>query len=379
MIGSFITVLVPFMFALSAQPNRIPHDRAGEIDGIWAECQGPNATLESSRKIEQLFDRVSLAKLNTVFIQVYRGNKAWYRSSKADNSPYRDFFAREKNDPLNLAIYLSHKAGIELHAWVNVFRIWKNRDAKAVKKLGTSVITRDGTGRSLADYRRRSLPDDGVWLDPGDPRARDYLLGIIGEILQRYPDIDGIHLDYVRYPYNEGSKADFGYGEASVSAFKKKHGFDPAGCNGKKRLLWDEWRRDQLTTFIKDVRAETARKGKKLSVAVLADKRKSRSDAFQDWPRWLKESLVDFVVPMNYSASRGLVKKRTKEILDMATDRKKVLMGLGAYKMLDCPQDILSQVRDCRALDTGGVVLFSYDNMCKKPELFSYLGKHMFK
>ncbi len=372
----FITTILVFgMCAQFMQSYRAKGTDAKKVWGIWSESQGRNATLQSRKKIEELFDRVAVAGFNTVFLQVYRGNRSWYRSGIADASPYKSFYASEKADPLNLAIALAHKRGVELHAWLNVFRIWNNRSARAIKKLGREVITRDRNGRSLLDYKKGSLPDGGYWLDPGDPKAKTYMLTVIKELLDRYPGIDGIHLDYIRYPYIEGSKVDFGYSQVSVSRFKARHGFEPAECSSGKRLLWDEWRRDQLIDFIREARAITNKKGKKLSVAVVADKKKWQSMTFQDWPLWIRKNLIDFAVPMNYSSEKGLVKKRTGEILKLVKNKGRVVIGLGAYKMLDSPQDLILQIRDCILLGAGGVALFSYDNIDRRPELFSFLGK----
>ena len=346
--------------------------------GVWAECQGRNATPSRRSKIEEMFGRLDKAGFNTVFMQVYRGNRAWYRSSIADASPYRDFLSREKIDPLRLAINLAHNRGMKLHAWINAFRIWRNRDARAIRKLERKAVTRDSRGLSLLEYKMKSLPDGGYWLDPGDPEARAYLRLIIEEIVERYPDIDGVHLDYTRYPFDEVSNIDFGYGRASVERFKSRHGFDPAGSRGSNRALWDKWRRDQVTAFIRQAREVTSAAGKMLSVATLADMEKSQSRAFQDWPLWLREGLVDFIVPMDYSDNRKIVKKRAEYILKQAGAGGKVAVGLGAYKMLDSPEKLLLQVEDCRKLGAIGVVLFSYDNLTRRPELFSFLGKRVF-
>jgi uncharacterized lipoprotein YddW (UPF0748 family) len=280
---------------------------------------------------------------------------------------------------LKVAVDLAHKKGIKVHAWGNMFRVWGDADAQIIRKLGRAAVTRDSRGRSLLSYRKSSLPDGGYWLDPGDPAVRKYLVSVIEEILDRYPGIDGIHLDYTRYPYDEKGKVDFGYGEASVARFKKKYGADPFKCKGSKRALWDQWRRDQMTGFVREAAAVVHKRGKQLSVATVADVKKCRSFTFQDWPRWIREKLIDFVVPMNYSSKRSVMKSRAEAVLKaVPAAKKRVVVGLGAYKLLDSPNALLSQIRDCRSLGAGGVVLFSYDNMTKKPAIFSFLGKKAF-
>jgi uncharacterized lipoprotein YddW (UPF0748 family) len=349
-----------------------------KIYGILAECQGGNNTLASRQGIAELFSRVSMAKLNTVFLQVYRGNRSWYDSDLADPSPHAKFLASEKIDPLSIAVQLAGKSGVELHAWINVFRVWDNKNARIIKRLGKKCVTKDSKGRSLLSYRRGELPDNGYWLEPGDPEVRRYLLKVIEEIIEKYPGIAGVHLDYVRYPYSPGSKIDFGFGEASVAAFKKKHSLDPAKPAPAGRRLWEDWKREQITHFIKEAHKITKRRGKKLSVAVVADYANAMGATFQDWPTWIKEGYVDFVVPMNYSSDMELVARRSRKLVSMVKDHNRVVMGLGAYKVLEKPRQLLKQINDCLKTGAGGIVLFSYDNMCKKPELFGLLGREKF-
>jgi uncharacterized lipoprotein YddW (UPF0748 family) len=350
-----------------------------EVRGIWAECEGINSTLSSRRKIDEMVNCLGTAGINTVFVQIYRGSKAWYESRLADSSPYQNFYAQERTSPLRIAIDLAHRKGIQVHAWVNMFRVWGNADAKIIRKLGRTAVTCDNKGRSLLDYTKASLPDGGYWLDPGDPRVRNYLISIIEEILEQYPDINGIHLDYTRYPYDEKGKVGFGYGRTSIARFKKIYGVNPLRCTAAQRALWDEWRRDQVSEFVREAAVVVRRRGKKLSVAAVADEKRYRSLTFQDWPRWVREKLIDFAVPMNYSSARSVAKKNTKSLLNAAPVAKdRVIIGLGAYKLLDSPGALLAQIKDCRSLGAGGVALFSYDNMTKHPGIFSYLGKRAF-
>ncbi|MDD5556923.1 MAG: family 10 glycosylhydrolase [bacterium] len=346
-----------------------------DVWGIWAECEGANASLSSRAKIEEMFDRLERAGFNTVFIQVYRGDRAWYRSDLADAGPYEEFRAREKSCPLDLAIRLAHAKGMEIHAWMNMYRVWGRADAKVIRRLGREAVTRDRSGRSMLDYPRGDLPDGGYWLEPGDPAVRAHLLAVMRELLDRYPSVDGLHLDYVRYPYDEKGKTDFGYGTASVAAFGKAHGAPPPGKAGGGREQWDAWRRRQVALLIADAKRLTASRGKTLSAAVIPGQRKSRSVVFQDWAAWLREGTLDLAVPMNYSASRKTAAGATREALAAAGGRGRVAIGLGAYKVLDSPEALLDQIRDCRRLGASGAVLFSHDNLAKRPDLFRSLGR----
>jgi len=68
-----------------------------------------------------------------------------------------------------------------------------------------------------ADFTGQKMPNDileGAYLEPGIPQVQNYLFNIIMDIVINY-DIDGIHLDYIRYPDMQ-----FGYNEIARDKFK---------------------------------------------------------------------------------------------------------------------------------------------------------------
>ena len=364
---------------------------AVEMRGIWVECQGSNDTLSSKKKIEDMVNRVSSADMNTIFLQVHRGNRAWFRSSFADTGPCDDFVKKNGCDPLSYAIDQAHARGLKLHAWINVFRILKNRNAPILKRLGESAVTCDGTGKSMLSYPPDKLPNGlaGYWLDPGDERVREYLLGLVDELVRRYPKLDGIHLDFVRYPSSSGSGAgsffskgkDFGYGPKAVEAFKARYGLNPLTVKKTRENcdLWDGWRRDNVTDFVTAAgkRVRGIDPAMQVSAAVFAYAGRAYSSYFQDWRRWMEEGLLDFVVPMNYNTDSRRVKYQTQVAVSSA-GKGKVYIGLGAYMLTKKPEVLLSQIRDAMGLGAGGVVLFSYDAMLKSPPLFPLLRQRVF-
>ena len=69
---TLLGIIIIVTCAQSFQPYRVMGDRFKRICGIWVECQGRNDSLRNKGKIEEMFERVAIARLNTVFLQVYR-------------------------------------------------------------------------------------------------------------------------------------------------------------------------------------------------------------------------------------------------------------------------------------------------------------------
>lgn len=349
---------------------------AEQVRGIWVECEGTNQTLSTPQKLQEMVQLAKDTGINTIFLQIYRHNRSWYDSKLADSTPYKNCGF----DPLNYTIQEAHKNGIKVHAWINVFRIGKDLDAPIVQKLGRDVVTRDGRGRSL-------LIDGGYWLDPGDLGVQEYLLGVVREILDKYPQLDGIHLDFIRYPYIEltpGSQfsdhKDFGYGKVSVERFKTQYGYSPLEMDltdRERTLQWDTWRREQITGFISEAYklAKKINSQIRVSCAVQPWTDRAYLVAYQDWHSWLENSIVDFAVTMNYSIDRKLV-RQLSEIAVSLDGSPPVYIGLGAYLLLNSPNALYLQIKDCQELQVKGIVLFSYDAMLKNKDIFKNISQN---
>jgi len=360
-----------------------------ETRGLWVECEGSQDTLSTKAKIDQLIQRARRYGFNTLYVQVYRHDRAWYNSRYADTAPYRDIVKREKIDPLAYLIQQAHQAGLKVHAWLNCFRIGKDRRAPILRRFGDDIITRDGKGVSLLKYKTSDLPDGGYWLDPGDKNVILYLRNIIAEVARKYTGLDGIHLDYARYPFNSpyagsrwANRNDLGYGKESVRRFKEWTGVDPLTMKLTRSncQAWDNWRRHQLNSFIEGAYGLVRQINPSLdfSIAVIAWADRAYLSSFQDWRRWLDEGSVYYVAIMNYGTDSRMARYLTGTAI-AARGERQVFIGLGQYLLGTKPEALLQQIADCRQAGADGIVLFSYDSICKNPDVLKIIKENAFQ
>jgi len=352
--------------------------------GIWVECEGDNDTLSSKDKILRMLDSAKEHHLDTVFVQIYRHDRAWFKTGHSDSTPFRNFYKREQADLLRFVIDEAHARGIAVHGWMNMFRVGTNKNARILKTLGPDAVTRDNKGRSMLAYPGLQLPGNenqyyeadgsGYWLEPGDIRVQDYLLAVIRDAVAAYPDIDGIHLDFVRLPYtvpfSPGSRFPkgiaYGYGKGSVERFKEKYGADPLAPSLPAGMAqqWDDWRRDQITDFVRRAgqAVRAGGKNRKFSAAVVCWADRAYLSSFQDWRRWLAEGIVDAACPMNYSVDNRLARYVTATAQAFRGGRE-IVIGLGAYMLNGREEALYQQIDDCLKAGTDGIAFFSYDSM----------------
>ncbi|NDL60723.1 family 10 glycosylhydrolase [Phytoactinopolyspora sp. XMNu-373] len=271
-------------------------------------------------------------------------------------------------DPLDDVIEKAHAAGIEVHAWVNATPAWNlatppENPEHIFHTNGHDVdgwdnwlnVRVDGEQTVGANLRN---------IDPANPAAVDYVVEGIASIVREY-DVDGINLDYIRYPDGNTAnyQSDWGYTAASIDRFQAATGRGdiPEPTDAE----FSDWRREQVTGFTRkifltmyDVDPQAA-----LSINGITywfgpqteggwEATRAYSEVMQDWKAWLEEGIIDVNVAMNYKAEtdegdRIQMYDEWNEVLkDWQADRFSVV---GPALYLNTVEDSLRQAR--RALE----------------------------
>lgn len=388
-LGIFLSVAVIILLGPA-------HSAASEPRfGIWVEAEGQNQPFTTKENFEKLLAFIDQGNFTDVYCQVYRGGRTWFPSRLGDEAPYRSALA-QGFDPLGELIRRAHARGRKVHAWLNVLRV-ESPTAPIIEKFGEEVVLRDRYGHSLLSYSPEGIPPGrlggafkldtpGIWLDPASGHVRSYTLGVVAELLDAYPALDGVHMDMVRYPFamangsHRGGFAalDFGYGIGSIQAFEEAqelpHLASVLRVRGKRRYYtdrsvpsgaaWTEWRRKQLTRLVFEVRELLNRRKqrKELSAAVLASIPRAHDRALQNWQGWLRGGLINTAVPMAYTSERSAAAALSEAALVDAPPGS-VLIGLGGWLLLDRSSALAEQAADALAAGAPGVVVFSYSNL----------------
>ncbi|MCF2736836.1 family 10 glycosylhydrolase [Bacteroides caecigallinarum] len=187
-------------------------------------------------------------------------------------------------DPLKFAIEECHKRGMEIHAWMVCIPAGNDRQVKLLGKQ--SVVKKKPT---MCIHFKRAW-----YLDPGNPETAKYMAAIAKEITMNY-DIDGIHLDYIRYPENAENFPD-------GKTFRKY---------GKGKTI-SQWRRDNITSIVREiyndvklikpwVKVSSSPVGKYDDTRRYSSKGWNAYNAvYQDAKLWLKTGIHDAIFPMMY-------------------------------------------------------------------------------
>lgn len=311
---------------------------------------------EMARQKEELcslLDRVKAMNLNTVFFQTRLRGDVIYPSSY---EPWNYILTGRSGgnpqyDPLAFAVEACHERGLQCHAWMVCMPLGSDKLVKAHGK--NSVVSKHPAWCKMLD---------GEWyLNPGVPQTAGYISQLAGEIVSKY-DVDGIHLDYIRYPDAADRFRD-------SDTFKKY---------GRKDQTLQAWRRENITRMVYAVYDEVKRLKPwvKVSSSPLgkhntlnhysAEGWSGIETVHQDAQRWLLDGKQDFVAPMIYFKDQNFYPFLYDWIKNKG-DRF-VISGLGAYRMAADEgnwslSDFIRQITLGRVLKVDGQAFYRLENL----------------
>ncbi len=279
-------------------------------------------------------------------------------------------------DPLGTALAGAHERGLKLHAWLNVFTLATTASAPTSVGVPHPLKAHPEWRLVDADGTPMSVTDSYVWASPGLAAVRDWNTAVAAEIVALYPDLDGLHLDRIRYPGTT-----WGYDAESTTGWSTAKATEPG-------LTFDQYRARQVDAQVAAIHEmlEGIAPQVTLSAAVWgiyanewgwSSVSLGLAGYLQDPLAWLDAGTIDVVCPMAYWAMTSPKGQRT----DFATladwwlgdeaRRPHVLMGLSADLGFD---EVADQIGYVRALGGPGVALYTWQTIDQEAGFWSALA-----
>jgi uncharacterized lipoprotein YddW (UPF0748 family) len=377
------------VFALQTAPRAAApvNTASNEVRALWVL----RTSLSSPANIRHLVDSARSHGFNTLLVQVRGRGDSYYqprlepRAAELSRQP-------ESFDPLETVIEAAGGAGLRVHAWVNVnlvssaAELPRAREHLVHRYPEWLMVPRDLAQElagvdpdspaylgKLARWTRAQAADvEGLYTSPLIAGAADHTVSVVRDLARRYR-LDGVHLDYARYPSER-----FDYSRGAILAFTTA--IRPGLAEAKRRQLDalerddlfaypdafpEEWRRfriDRLSALVRRLRDVVKQERREAAVTLAAkpDAVEAREQRLQDWGAWLESGLVDVVCPMAYTPESARFAEHIAAARQVAGSRA-VWAGIGAYRLT--PSQTVENIQTARKLGAAGVVLFSYDSM----------------
>jgi uncharacterized lipoprotein YddW (UPF0748 family) len=397
----FLNLLPLLVGCAGADDPEVPRGLPASARAAWVVRTG----LSSDDQVARIVAQASTAGFDSLMVQVRGRGDAWFQGGIEPPPPR---LVETRFDPLARILEMARPGGIGIHAWINANLVWNpedpNPDPRHVvhrhpdwlmvpEDLAPALLAMEPTEpafkEGLEAYASAHRDDvEGVYGDPAHPEYRDHVASVVKDLVARYA-IQGIHLDYIRYPARG-----FGASRHSLRLFRAEvdeeltaaDREDMASRVEQNPLVyarryprrWEDFRRRAVSAMVERIAdaARRARPGVVISAAVLPDIEEARNRYFQDWPDWLRQHWLDLACPMNYASAgeRDLFEQRTLLALNRR-GRGRVWMGIGAWR-LDI-QETVSRARFALSAGADGVIFFSHEGLAGQPDAFTTLRREL--
>ena len=292
----------------------------------YANAANPSTIEQQKRELTNMLDRLKAVNINTSLLQTRIRGSVIYPSKL---EPWDGCLSGKPGvspgyDPLRFAIEECHKRGMEIHAWVVTIPMgkWNGIGCQQMRRKSPSLL--------------RKIGEDG-YLNPELPQTADIIADICAEITKNY-NIDGIHLDYIRYPENWKMRVSKQQGRENITRIVRKiHSRIKAIKPQVKLSCSPLGKHDDLTRY--PSRGWNA-----------------RTTVCQDAQMWLRTGLMDQLYPMLYFKDNNFYPFAIDWMEQSYTGQ--VAAGLAVY-LLDRREgnwkidEVKRQLNICRQLGLG--------------------------
>lgn len=298
-LGTLCLILSFIASAFNAMADTTPQSPKREFRGAWLHVIGQGQWKAKTPEQQKAYIREQLdllhdAGCNAAIFQVRPHADALYKS---DIEPWSSWLTGKRGkapsqdwDPLEYAIEQAHERGMELHAWLNPYRV-----TPGAESLPADHISKKHPERFFHF-------DNKLFFDPAYQENRDHICNVVEDIVSRY-DVDAIHIDDYFYPYPSASGQRFNNDDASYAKFG----------NGMPR---NDWRRHNVDLLIEQMH-KTIKETKpwvRFGVSPFGIWRNKKSDPrgsdssglqnyddlYADVLLWAKKGWIDYLSPQLY-------------------------------------------------------------------------------
>ena len=324
----FTLIVAIFLGTTLTHAQYVPQAPKREYRAVWLttikgldwpqeELVGYAREDEQKAALCAILDSLQAIRINTVLLQTRIRGDVIYPSAL---EPFAPVFTGKhgvapKYDPLAFAIEECHRRGMQLHAWLVTI------------PLGETAYVKGHGLRSLpATKPAQCTRFHGAWyMEPSHSGTAQHLCALVEEIVTRY-DVDGIHLDYIRYPEENSNYPD------GTRYIRDRRGMSKA-----------DWRRNHITQLMGAIydKVKSLKPWVCVSAATLgkyADTSRYSSYGWnayhtvhQDAKEWMRTGIVDAIFPMLYYTD--------KHFYPFVTDwyegsyGRHVIAGMGTYQL----------------------------------------------
>lgn len=343
-----------------------------ELKGTWIR-----PTEKNQAEVRKTLDSMKSIGINTIFLETYFHGYTIFPSRTM-----RSYNFTEQNpifsgfDPLKAYVTEAHARNMKVHIWFESFYVGNkhpSNDPNSILSIRPEWGNKNKANASKEGYVSHPVEHNGYFLDPANPEIHNFLVLIVKEIISDY-DVDGVNLDYIRYPSSQKATSagyeasNWGYTAYAREEFKKLYGIDPVNIKYGKDAMWYKWneyRQNKITVYLSKMH-KAAKNKVMLSTVVFPDYKTALETKQQNWIRWTNSDYLDTITPLILTSDDALFEIMLKEIKTKMSSSVNIYPGLFVGFMEGEAEDLLKQINVSRSLKSNGVILFDWAHLDNK-------------
>ncbi len=350
------------------------------IRGVWMPAPKFTSVLHSYENLKSFVADMDETGLNSIFLVSYADNKTIYESRVLmENSSYTDIgqtsmlapyasdYAGPSGDPVRDLIDEAHAKGIKVFFWFEYGFMGKGKPIAADDPILSVNPSWLGVGN---DGLPANYNGSDYYFNSYDPEVQDFIIALVKESLELYPDVDGVQGDD-RLP---AAPRNSGYDAYTASLWASGHSGaqPPTDFNDGE---WVRFRLDLLNDFARRLHAEVKASSPDTWISFAPNPYPwCEEKLMQDWPQWCGDGLCDLLAVQCYRYSEEAYRATVEEVVSYAREAnpdQRIAPGiiLMVGKDIKMTTDVLlRQIAVNRELGLSGEIYF-YNEAIRNPEI----------
>lgn len=284
-------------YAFTAETS--PQDVA--VRGVYLPAPHHSTSFSSYEAAEKSLDLMAELNFNCLFVCVWANSRiAWNSDVLLTESTYASAEAANmyagytggSGDALKDIISLAHQRDIKVIFWFEYGFMHKIGGVDYDDPILARHPEWIGIGN---DGKPSNYNNSDFYLNSYDPAVQKFMLSLMLEALDKYPEVDGIQGDdrLPAMPRNSG------YDAVTAAAYRADKGVDPP--YDFEDADWVRWRLDNLNAFAVEMYRSLKAVKKDMCVCFAPNKYPwCEGVLMQEWPAWIKAGAVDLLTVQFY-------------------------------------------------------------------------------
>ncbi len=352
-------------YANKALSMAVPYS-ANELKGVWIR-----PTCKTKEDVVYVVSKLADAGINNIFLETYYHgmtifpSKTMVKYGFIEQNPAFDGL-----DVLKTFVEEAHKRNIKVNVWFETFYVGNKKPESNKKSILAVSPSWSNLTKATYDSEKPvhcSAEHNGYFLDPANPEVQTFLLQLACEIIYDYR-IDGINMDYIRFPqaavpkYAGSEQNAWGYTRVAREDFKSVQGVDPIELTPQDPCwqTWKDYRRGKITEFVRRL-SKICRSNKvTLTAVIFPNKYSALENKHQDWLVWTENDLVDGFTPLFLTCDPVTAADMMRGVIRYKNPKTKLYAGLFIAFMNGSDSDLVRQIHEARKLKIDGFSIFDY-------------------